>query len=109
MTRKLLVLNNPASGGRRKNQNILRELKAFLSSNEIETQICSTEPNRNAWKTIEDQLDDSFTDLVIVGGDGTINEAVNGLKFDIPMTIIPTGTGNDFVKNIPQHHFVDFL
>lgn len=101
MSRKLLVVNNPTSGGRRKNQKILRELNAFLISHHLEFDIRTTELKQNAEKIIKNQLDDSFTDLVIAGGDGTINEAVNGLKFDIPMTIIPAGTGNDFVKNVP--------
>ena len=98
--RKLLVVNNPTSGGRRKNQKVLRELKSFLSTHNLEAIIQTTELKKNAWKIIEEQLDESFSDLILVGGDGTINEAVNGLKFDIPITIIPAGTGNDFVKNI---------
>lgn len=101
MNRKLLVVNNPTSGGRKKNQKTLRELSTFLSSHNIEAQIQTTELNTNAQQIISDHIDKSFTDLIIVGGDGTINEAVNGLKFDIPMTIIPAGTGNDFVKNVP--------
>jgi len=100
MSRKLLVVNNPTSGGRRKNQKMVRELGAFLNAHNLESNIRSTEKNKNAKEVIENQLDHTYTDLVIVGGDGTINEAVNGLKFDIPMTIIPAGTGNDFVKNI---------
>ena len=54
----------------------------------------------NATKTVKDCLDDSCSDLVIVGGDGTINEVVNGIPIPIPISIIPGGTGNDFVKNV---------
>ncbi len=101
MPRKLLIVNNPTSGGRKKNIQVLRELNTFLSENNLNAIFQPTNANSNAWETIESQLDDTFTDLIVVGGDGTINEAVNGLKFDIPMTIIPAGTGNDFVKNVP--------
>ena len=100
MKRKLLVVTNPSSGGSRKNQKILRELTAFLITNEFGTVVRATEMEQNARRIIENELDNSFSDLVIVGGDGTINETVNGLQLDIPMTIIPAGTGNDFVKNI---------
>lgn len=40
--------------------------------------------------------------LVIVGGDGTINEVVNGIQnFDrVLLGIIPAGSGNDFARGI---------
>ena len=42
-------------------------------------------------------LDEEEIKLVIVGGDGTINEVINGITdFDkIHLGIIPTGSGND--------------
>ena len=37
--------------------------------------------------------------LVVIGGDGTLNEAANGLAgSQIPLLVIPSGTGNDFAK-----------
>jgi len=37
--------------------------------------------------------------VVAVGGDGTVNEVLNGLSgFDVPMGIIPMGTANDFAR-----------
>ena len=39
--------------------------------------------------------------VVAVGGDGTVNEVVNGLDgSDVPMGIIPIGTANDFAKQV---------
>ncbi|MFC1892595.1 diacylglycerol/lipid kinase family protein [Chloroflexota bacterium] len=49
--------------------------------------------------------------VVCVGGDGTINEVVNGLHDagstrDITLGIISTGTGSDYIRTIgiPRHH-----
>lgn len=47
---------------------------------------------------------DKFECIVAVGGDGTINEIVNGIVGkNVKLGIIPVGSGNDFVKaiNIP--------
>ncbi|HEX6293343.1 MAG TPA: diacylglycerol kinase family protein [Herpetosiphonaceae bacterium] len=42
---------------------------------------------------------DHYTAIVAVGGDGTINEVVNGLiGSSLPLGLIPIGTGNDLVK-----------
>lgn len=55
--------------------------------------------------------DDPDIKIVVVGGDGTINEVVNGLgiagSFErVSLGVIPTGSGNDFSRgaNIPRHN-----
>ena len=44
--------------------------------------------------------------VVAVGGDGTCNEVINGLMVvpnpKIVFGVIPNGTGNDFVRNLPD-------
>lgn len=44
------------------------------------------------------QKDDLLIDLIVIGGDGTINEVVNGIEdFEkIRLGVIPNGSGNDF-------------
>lgn len=37
--------------------------------------------------------------IIVVGGDGTLHEVVNGLKDkNIPVSVIPSGSGNDFAR-----------
>jgi diacylglycerol kinase (ATP) len=39
--------------------------------------------------------------VVAVGGDGTVNEVVNGLDgYDAPLGVIPVGTANDFARQV---------
>lgn len=61
-------------------------------------------------KKIKDQSYSDDVDIVfILGGDGTVNELINGVmesELDVPIGIIPGGTFNDFTKTLnlsPRH------
>ena len=95
--RKIFIIANPISG-KLKAPRILATLEKLLSADQIAYSVYETQEKRNAWKIVEQSLDSTFTDLIIIGGDGTINEAINGLAFDIPVGILAAGTGNDYVK-----------
>ena len=45
---------------------------------------------------------DSRGTIVIVGGDGTVNEVINGLSFSSRITVgyIPMGMGNDLSRGL---------
>jgi diacylglycerol kinase (ATP) len=46
-------------------------------------------------------LDDGADLLVAVGGDGTVNEVVNGMAgSDAELAVIPRGTGTDFARSL---------
>ncbi len=38
--------------------------------------------------------------LVVVGGDGTLNEVVNGIEEKIPLAFVPAGTANVFAREL---------
>lgn len=95
--RKIFIIANPISG-KLKSPRILKSLIKVLEEKNIDYQTFETKKQTNAWHIVQKSLDATFTDLIVVGGDGTINEAVNGLIYDIPIGILPAGTGNDYVK-----------
>ena len=99
MARHFFVLINPKSG-RGKSQKKGKKLSAFFDSQDIKFSLFETSNDCKGSQTVENNLSSEYTDLIIIGGDGTINEAINGLKYDLPVSFIPSGSGNDFVKNI---------
>lgn len=55
-------------------------------------------------------------EVVVVGGDGTLNEVVNGLftashgeSPDVTLSVLPSGTGRDFARNIGLKSFENAL
>lgn len=63
-----------------------------------------TEFSGHAVSLVKDFLESERVDaLVACGGDGTLNECVNGVmmaKSNVPIGILSLGTGNDFVKTL---------
>lgn len=102
VSRKYFVLINPTAGKGRFNKHFERIKQEFADRN-IPYTTFLTHKEKRGEELVRTQLDESFTDLLILGGDGTINEAINGLKNqNMPISIISMGTGNDSVKNLHQ-------
>ncbi|GAB6189021.1 diacylglycerol kinase family lipid kinase [Marinitoga arctica] len=66
-----------------------------------------TKGKMHAYKLTIDAIKEGYRYIIGVGGDGTINEIVNGLfnqkyinLLDVVIGLIPTGTGNDWGKSI---------
>lgn len=96
--RSLFIVWNPASGG--KSQKIVQAFASFLDQRHITYTLQNTTHTANATAVVQQHMHVHHTDLIIVGGDGTIHEAINGLKVDVPVSIIPAGTGDDFAKMV---------
>lgn len=50
-----------------------------------------------------DNIDDTYSYVLVAGGDGTVDNAVNCMKklnINLPIAILPVGTANDFAKFI---------
>ena len=96
--KKVQVIYNPNSG---KKINIKQRIKDKFAENGIRYDIFETQGKLDSFFFIRDQLDiESCSALVLVGGDGTIHEGINGLmsrqdKKKVPIGYIPNGSGND--------------
>ena len=86
--------------------NIWKELENILNSKNIEFSCFYTEYAGHAIKLAEDITSAASADnplrIVILGGDGTVNEVYNGIRNHKYVSIgyIPTGSGNDFARGL---------
>ena len=96
--RRLLVIHNPTAGGRR-----ARRLRAVVSRLEARGLSVAVRPTgkRGDAEDFARSADPAEIDAVVAaGGDGTINEVINGLAVHaaggrpLPLVIVPMGTAN---------------
>lgn len=93
--RRVLVVVNPASG-RRNLKNTLETLESALERKGFEYDIKVTTKEGEAVNLVRSVSERVYGTVCVAGGDGTINEVVNGLygKKKIRLGIIPLGTVN---------------
>ncbi|MBX2977027.1 MAG: diacylglycerol kinase family lipid kinase [Ignavibacteriaceae bacterium] len=99
---KFIFILNPKSGKGRGAQ-IFKLLKSLLLEKNINFEIHSTTGKMDA-NAISQRIDTASTDTIIaVGGDGTVNEIVNGIiesKKIVKFAVLPIGSGNDFARSV---------
>ncbi|MEW5923785.1 MAG: diacylglycerol kinase family protein [Candidatus Zixiibacteriota bacterium] len=93
---KIKCIINEASG-RGRNRDLIARLKAKFVGHEVD--YVRTARAGHAVEIASHAVEDRFDIIVAVGGDGTINEVINGVvPSPIPVGIIPTGTANDLAE-----------
>lgn len=98
--RKLIYLVNPISGNKNKAR-IINELKKYSTDKNLHWDIFETNKQGNYDFVIEKIRKEKITDIVIVGGDGSVNQAVSALhKEDVCFGIIPFGSGNGLARAV---------
>lgn len=99
--KKALVIINPRSG-KMKSQAPAEEISALFEQNGYEPTVYSTTARGDATQYAK-LLAKNFDVVVCRGGDGTLNEVVNGLtqaSIEVPIGYIPAGTSNDFASTM---------
>ncbi|MEW5822201.1 MAG: diacylglycerol kinase family protein [Cyanobacteriota bacterium] len=91
---KAIVIINPVSGTKPPDI-IKKELINKLDNLSYEYEVKETEKPAHAYIIAKEAVDNNINLVIVVGGDGTINEVVNAIACtDVCLGIIPNGTGN---------------
>lgn len=95
-----LVLANPTSGGG-KGARVKRELLSHLERSSIKFLDISGTSYESARVNLQDGLkNEDASALIVIGGDGMVHLAIQELAgLDVPLLLIPAGTGNDFARS----------
>ena len=97
--KKYLIVVNPKA--RSKSKHYLKKLKHILSDNKFEYDIVYTEADTQLTESMIKNKLPQCSDVISIGGDGTLNMLCNVLaEKDIPLGILPCGTGNDVARHI---------
>jgi diacylglycerol kinase (ATP) len=97
---KIVAIVNPIAG-KGKCARLWPQVESYLKELGLQFEAYFTEKKGDATRLAASASDQGVDCLLSVGGDGTLNEVVNGVS-QRPVTIgvIPTGSGNDFVRTL---------
>lgn len=99
-----IILNHLAGNGRAKSA--CNKVTEFLEKNSLVYEVHPTKKAGDGVRIARKLADENQTGvkIVVIGGDGTLNQAVNGIKQSnypqTPLGYIPGGSGNDFCRGI---------
>ena len=98
---RYIFIVNPVSGNK-SGIKAARVIDKYCKELGIDYKVIYTKCAKDATR-IASVYSDKYTVIYSVGGDGTLNEVINGMvNKDSYLHIIPTGSGNDFYKSITE-------
>lgn len=98
--RSILIIANPAAGGGR-SLKVLAKTKAILQTNAVPHKILLTDGPGHAISLAKQAAAAKWPIIATIGGDGTINEVIQGIvNTETALAIIPGGTGNDLARSL---------
>lgn len=112
MSNKPQIIYNPAANMGTAGK-ILPDVETLLREAGFEYDLALTEGPEHAHRLAQQAAEDGRPLVVAAGGDGTVNEVINGLmqaklggKNDTVLAVLPVGRGNDFAygADIPLGH-----
>lgn len=112
LTDRWFVIVNPVAGSGRGLIDF-PQISRLLRNDDIRHDAVFTEHKHHATELTVTAANQGYRKIIVIGGDGTLNEVVNGLFIqkavepcEILLAVIAVGTGNDWVRTfgIPQHY-----
>jgi diacylglycerol kinase (ATP) len=101
-----LLIHNPNAGsGGSARRRLIDEARQFLSENGILSELAETTGPGHATEIAQKATRDGRELVIACGGDGTLNEVVNGLAMAqnghrVPLALLPGGTANVLAKEL---------
>lgn len=101
MRKRARIIYNPTSGRETMRQHLVDILPIYEQAGYETSAFATTAAPNSAKNEARRAAEEGFDLIVAAGGDGTLNEVVNGiapLKHRPTMAIIPAGTTNDYAR-----------
>ncbi len=106
---KHVFIINPNAGRKGKLDNFINEIKSAAESLGVEYELYFTKAPKDCGKYARELCEKMAAEgkkirIYGCGGDGTVNELVNGVYGfeNVEIGVIPMGTGNDYIRNYGQ-------
>ena len=109
---KWYVVVNPKAGSN-KGKEDWPAIKKLLKAGSIDFDFVITKHQRHAILLVQQAVEKGFRKFISIGGDGTLNEVINGIFIkhqslapEIKLGVITVGTGNDWGRThgMPEHY-----
>lgn len=98
----ILFIVNPAAG-KGKASELVPRIKKTCEENKIAYELRFTSAPGDGTSIAASASREGFERIVAVGGDGTVNEVLNGIVgTSSALGVIPGGSGNDFIRSINE-------
>lgn len=96
------IIMNPSSHSGESNEKAVSLLEEELDNRHIPYEVCQTEGPGHARDLASKITEKSDASIIVCGGDGTINEVINGIRdfSDVKFGFIPIGSANDFARGL---------
>jgi diacylglycerol kinase (ATP) len=100
-TRKAVLISNPRTGRYNSKRKSIQALTSDLQSLGLDVELKLTKGPDDATEIAAEAARNGSTDVIVAGGDGTINEAIQGLVgSNARLGILPRGTANVLAREL---------